>query len=254
MNMKNKQKRSHIGTCVSLLAVFVAMVINPSQVQGQMFSVGDNAERVVRPTLNSVMVGVAPTQFRFQGGNQTEVLRLDFDDVLLRAVLETPTLNVYMSYGANLGANDAISAFNLGAVVSNRVPLNRGNRSQVYLPLRLITDWRTARNTQTGTSNDEFQQSSVMVGTGIGTIVRLTGKSAVDLSANGNYGYAVRSFGADGGQTLQLEGKARYLVNNITHSLGLSFGYDYSWQEYYIGGNQFDYRLGGHSLFVGLRF
>jgi len=64
----------------------------------------------------------------------------------------------------------------------------------------------------------------------------------------------VRSFGADGGQTFLLEGKARYIVNNLTKSLGLSFGYDYSFQEYYIGGNQFDYRLSGHSFFVGIRF
>ncbi len=224
----------------------------------QMFSVGDDTDRVARPTLNSLMIGVAPTNFSYRGGSQADVLRLDYNDVVFRAALETPTLNIYTSYGVNLGDSDDITAFNLGAAATNRISLNRSPRTNqsafAYIPLRLMTDWRTARNTRTGTTNDEFQQSSVMVGSGFGTIFRTSGKSFIDLSANGNYGYAVRSFGADGGQTFLLEGKARYIANNLTKSLGLSFGYDYSFQEYYIGGDQFDYRLSGHSFFVGIRF
>lgn len=252
--MKNTQKRSIRNTLAHILIATTLAVLSAQPAAAQMFSVGDNTDRVARPTMNGLMIGVAPTSFSFQGGSNTDVLRLDFDDILLRAVLETPTLNVYTSYGVNLGDSDDITAFNLGAAVQSRVPLNRSPRTLAYLPLRLVTDWRTARNTRTGTSNDEFQQSSVMAGTGFGTIIRTGTKSSIDLSANGSYGYAVRSFGADGGQTFQLEGKARFVVNNLTSSLGLSFGYDYSFQEYYIGGDQFDYRLSGHSFFVGIRF
>jgi len=234
--------------------VIVCLFLFARPTAAQMFSVGDNTDRVSRPTLNSLMVGIAPINFSYQGGGQTDILRLDYKDVMLRAALETPTLNIYTAYGVNMGESNDITAFNLGAAVTNRVPLNRSSRNVSYLPLRLMTDWRTVRNTRTGTSNDEFQQSSVMVGSGFGMMIRTTGKSALDLSANGNYGYAVRSFGADGGQTFLLEGKARYIVNNLTKSLGLSFGYDYSFQEYYIGGNQFDYRVSGHSFFVGIRF
>jgi hypothetical protein len=252
--MKNIQKRSNFKrlTQISFLLGVILTVAAPAS--AQMFSVSDNADRVARPTTNSLMVGFAPTNFSFQGSPSTETVRLDYTDIMFRAALETPTLNVYMAYGVNMGDNDDITAFNLGAAVNNRVPLNRSPRTLAYLPLRLMTDWRTARNTRTGTSNDEFQQSSVMVGSGFGTIFRTGSKSSLDLSANGNYGYAVRSFGADGGQTFLLEGKARYIVNNLTSSIGLSFGYDYSFQEYYIGGDQFDYRLSGHSFFVGIRF
>ncbi len=252
--MKNIQKRSNIKHIARITLVIVCLLLTAKQADAQMFSVDDNADRVVRPTMNSLLIGIAPVNFSFQGSTQTEVLRLDFNDVMYRATLETPTLNIYSAYGVNLGDNDDITSFNLGAAATNRVPLSRGSRSTAYLPLRLITDWRTARNTRAGTSNDEFQQSSVMVGTGFGTIFRTGGKSSLDITANGNYGYAVRSFGADGGQTFQLEGKVRYIVNNLTNSIGLSFGYDYSFQEYYIGGDQFDYRLSGHSFFVGIRF
>jgi hypothetical protein len=252
--MKNIQKRSNMQHLARLTVVIVCLLAAAEPVSAQMFSVGDNTDRVVRPTLNSLMVGVAPIDFTFQGGNQTNVLRLDYKDVMLRAALETPTLNIHLAYGVNMGDSNDITAFNLGAAVANRVPLNRNPRTLAYLPVRLMTDWRTVRNTRTGTSNDEFQQSSVMFGSGFGTMIRTTAKSYVDLSANANYGYAVRSFGADGGQTVLLEGKARYNVNNLSKSLGLSFGYDYSFQEYYIGGNQFDYKLSGHSFFVGLRF
>lgn len=252
--MKNTQKRSIRNVSAQILVAATLTVLCVHTASAQMFSVGDNTDRVVRPTMNGLMIGVAPTSFSFRGGANTDVLRLDFDDILLRAVLETPTLNIYTSYGVNLGDSDDITSFNLGAAVQSRVPLNRSQRTLAYLPVRLVTDWRTARNTRTGTSNDEFQQSSVMAGTGFGTIIRTGSKSSLDLSANGNYGYAVRSFGADGGQTFQLEGKARFIVNNLTSSLGLSFGYDYTYQEYYIGGDQFDYRLNGHSFFVGIRF
>lgn len=252
--MKNTQKRSILNSAAHILVAASLTVLFAHPVTAQMFSVGDNTDRVARPTMNGLMIGVAPTSFSFQGASNTGVLRLDYEDIVLRAVLETPTLNIYSSYGVNLGDNDDVTAFNLGAAVQSRVPLNRNPRTLAYLPIRLVTDWRTARNTRLGTSNDEFQQSSVMAGAGFGTIIRTGSKSSLDLSANGNYGYAVRSFGADGGQTFQLEGKARFIVNNLTSSLGLSFGYDYSFQEYYIGGDQFDYRLSGHSFFVGIRF
>ncbi len=252
--MKNIQKRSKIKHFAGITFVIVCLLLASRPTQAQMFSVDENTDRAVRPTLNSLMIGIAPINFSFQGSSQTDVLRLDFNDIMYRATLETPTLNIYTAYGVNLGDNDDITAFNLGAAATNRVPLNRSSRTLAYLPLRLMTDWRTARNTRNGSSNDEFQQSSVMVGSGFGTIFRTGSKSSLDISANGNYGYAVRSFGADGGQTFLLEGKARYIVNNLTKSIGLSFGYDYSFQEYYIGGDQFDYRLSGHSFFVGIRF
>lgn len=237
---------------VTVIIVCLISVAMPGS--AQMFSVADDTDRVARPTLNVLMIGAAPTHFSFQGGSLTNVLRLDYEDVMLRASLETPTLNIHLAYGVNLGKSDDITAFNLGAAVVNRISLNRNTRILAYLPIRLMTDWRTVRNTRSGTSNDEFQQSSVMVGSGLGTMIRTTSKSFLDLSANGNYGYAVRSSGADGGQTFLLEGKARYNINNLSKSLGLSFGYDYSFQEYYIGGDQFDYRLSGHSFFVGVRF
>jgi hypothetical protein len=252
--MKNIQKRSNMQQFTRFTVVIVCLFLFARPTAAQMFSVDDQSDRATRPTLNSLMIGAAPTNFSFRGGNQAGVLRLDYEDIMFRAALETPTLNIHMAYGVNLGDSDDITAFNLGASVGNRVPLNRNPRTQAYLPVRLMTDWRTVRNTRTGTSNDEFQQSSVMAGTGFGTMIRTTSKSYIDLSANGNYGYAVRSFGADGGQTFLLEGKARYIVNNITNALGLSVGYDYSFQEYYIGGNQFDYRLSGHSFIVGIRF
>ena len=237
-----------------ITVVIVCLFVAAGAASAQMFSVDNDTDRVIRPTLNSLVIGAAPTKFSFQGGRQVDLIRLDYEDVMFRAALETPTLNIHLAYGVNLGKSDDITAFNLGAAVANRVPLNRNLRALAYLPVRLMTDWRTVRNTRSGTSNDEFQQSSVMVGSGFGTMIRTTSKSFIDLSANGNYGYAVRSFGADGGQTFLLEGKARYNVNNLTKSLGLSFGYDYSFQEYYIGGDQFDYRLSGHSFFVGVRF
>jgi hypothetical protein len=79
-------------------------------------------------------------------------------------------------------------------------------------------------------------------------------KQSIDLSTNANYGYSARSFGAEGGQTVLLDIKARYLIDNFSKSLGLSFGYDYTFQDYYIDNTQFEYRLTGHSIFVGIRF
>lgn len=254
VNHKSTNNRSNMSIISKIFALTLLFAGISTSVRAQMFSVDDQADRVVRPTTNSLMIGIAPVDFSLRGIDLDGIIRLDYTDVMYRAMLESPTLIIHAAYGVNLGSDDQITAFNLGAIVTNRIALNRGRRTMLYLPLRLQTDWRTVRNTGEGSSNDEFQQSSVMAGTGFGGIIRTGTKSTLDLSVNGNYGYSVRSFGADGGQTYLLEGKVRYLVNNISTNLGLSFGYDYSFQDYYIGGEAFDYRFKGHSILVGIRF
>lgn len=249
---KGSQKRSRIHTFMMIGLAFV-IVLAPNHSLAQMFSVGDQTDRVVRPSSNTLMIGLAPMDFSWKGDGINPNVPLDYKDLMFRAVLESPTLNVHLAYGKNMGSNK-ISAFNIGATVSNKIALNRGAKTTTYIPVRLITDWRTVRNTTQGNSNDEFQQSSFLVGSGIGTIVRVNRKQSLDLSTNANYGYSARSFGAEGGQTALLDFKARYMIDNLSRSLGLSFGYDYTFQDYYIDNAQFEYRLSGHSIFVGIRF
>lgn len=249
---KGSQKRSQFHIFM-VMGIALAFILAPKASYAQMFSVGDQTDRVVRPSSNTLMIGLAPMDFSWKGDGINANVPLDYKDLMFRAVLESPTLNVHLAYGKNMGTSK-ISAFNIGATVSNKLALNRGAKTTAYIPLRLITDWRTVRNTTQGDSNDEFQQSSFLVGSGIGTIVRVQRKQSIDLSTNANYGYSARSFGAEGGQTVLLDIKARYLIDNLSKSLGLSFGYDYTFQDYYIDNTQFEYRLTGHSIFVGIRF
>lgn len=220
----------------------------------QMFSVDDDQDRPTRITTNSLMVGIAPADFTFRGAATPGRVPLEFTGIMYRAVLESPTLVVYSAFNPDIGTGGNITAFNIGASVQNRFMLRGGARSAFYIPFRITTDWRTARNKTEGDDSSEFQQSSVLVGGGVGSMFRLGGKGVLDVSANGNYGYAVRSFGAEGGGTYLLEGKARYLINNLGRNIGLSFGYDFTMQEYFIDGEIFDYRFLAHSFFVGIRF
>lgn len=249
---KGSHKRSQFHNFI-VMGIALACFLAPKASNAQMFSVGDQTDRVVRPSSNTLMIGLAPMDFSWKGDGINANVPLEYKDLMFRAVLESPTLNVHLAYGKNMGTSK-ISAFNIGATVSNKLALNRGAKTTAYIPLRLITDWRTVRNTTQGDSNDEFQQSSFLVGSGIGTIVRVQRKQSIDLSTNANYGYSARSFGAEGGQTVLLDIKARYLIDNLSKSLGLSFGYDYTFQDYYIDNTQFEYRLTGHSIFVGIRF
>jgi hypothetical protein len=250
---KGSQKRSNMLIFVMNFGVLAVFAVSSFSSHAQMFSVGDQTDRVVRPSSNTLMIGLAPMDFSWRGDGSNFGVPLDYNDLMFRATLESPSLNVHMAYGKNMGPNK-ISAFNIGATVSNKIALSRGAKTMVYVPVRLITDWRTVRNTTRGNSNDEFQQSSFMIGSGIGTLIRVNQKQSFDLSANANYGYTARSFGAEGGQTVLMDIKARYLIDNLSKSLGLSFGYDYTFQDYYIDNQQFEYRLTGHSILVGIRF
>jgi len=200
------------------------------------------------------MIGVSPVNFTYRGKVSQPTAELEYDDVVLRAQLESPTLYVYLSYGAKLGASNDITAFNIGAVVTNRITLSRKARQSVYVPFRVLTDWRTTRNNTMTMGDEEFQQSSVMVGSGLGVQHRFSDRVGVDLNANGNYGYSVRSFGAEGGTSYMLEGKARLNINQVINRYGLSLGYDYVHQEYLMSNPLFDYRFQGHSILIGLRF
>jgi hypothetical protein len=250
---KGTHKRSKMHKIVLFTATIAFLSIITISAQAQMFSVGDQTDRVVRPSSNTLMIGLAPMDFSWKGDGINPNVPLDYNDLMFRAILESPSLNVHLAYGKNMGTSK-ITAFNIGATVSNKIGLNRGSKTMVYIPVRLITDWRTVRNTTRGNSNDEFQQSSFLVGSGVGAYLRVKPKQSIDLSANANYGYSARSFGAEGGQTALMDIKARYLIDNLSKSLGLSFGYDYTFQDYYIDSRQFEYRLSGHSILVGIRF
>src|SRR5690606_752505 len=142
--------RSNMSTIFKISALALILVSLGTSVQAQMFSVDDQTDRQVRPTTNSLMIGIAPVNFSLKNDGFDGLVRLDYTDIMYRAMLESPTLIIHAAYGANLGSDDQITAFNLGAIVTNRIALNRGRRTMLYLPLRLQTDWRTVRNTGEG--------------------------------------------------------------------------------------------------------
>ena len=246
--------RSCKWSSIWMIFVIILMAFYKNDAHAQMFSVKEDVERNNRPTLNNLLFGISPVSFNYRGDLSQPTSLLEYDDIVLKAKLESPTLHVYLSYGSNLGANDNITAFNIGAVVTNRITLTRKTRQSIYLPFRVLTDWRTTRNNTMTMGDEEFQQSSVMVGTGLGLQHRFSDRVGLDLNANGNYGYSVRSFGADGGTSYMLEGKARLNINRAINTYGLSFGYDYVYQEYLMSNAIFDYGLQSHSILIGLRF
>lgn len=246
--------RSCTCASVKVMSLVVLLSFCHHYAQAQMFSIKEDAERNTRPTLNNLMIGISPVSFSYKGNLMPSTPMLDYDDLVLKAQLESPTLHVYASYGNKIGTNNDITAFNIGAIVMNRITLSRKVRQSVYLPFRVLTDWRTTRNNTITMGDEEFQQSSVMVGTGLGLQHRFSDRVGLDLNANGNYGYSVRSFGAEGGTSYMLEGKARLNINRVINTYGLSIGYDYQLQAYLMSNPRFDYELQGHSILIGLRF
>src|SRR5690606_2459122 len=126
----------------------------------QMFSVDDDQDRPTRITTNSLMVGIAPADFTFRGAATPGRVPLEFTGIMYSAVLESPTLVVYSAFNPDIGTGGNITAFNIGASVQNRFMLRGGARSAFYIPFRITTDWRTARNKTEGDDSSEFQQSS----------------------------------------------------------------------------------------------
>jgi hypothetical protein len=240
------------GIFTIIFTVLLTLLI-PVTSSAQMFSVGDPEpvrERV--PGLYSVLsVGWEFASFDFTGETIPGEDRLDFDDSLIRFRLDTPGLDISLGVGGKLTGMNENSLVNVNARLSNRFSLYRREKVNLTVPFQITTDLlRVSRNS----SDTEFQQSSLTLGAGLESAIRLSNRIDFSIKGTPNYGFSFSQGNLFGGSLFRLDGKALLYFRNLIGNNSLSLGYHFDMRKYDIDGNLSDYDFTSHSLTIGYAF
>lgn len=242
---------------ITFLFVFMILMV-PGHLVAQMFSV-EEPERRTRPATSSFTLGLGfiETDFRPDADEHDAVYNIS--DPVFRAYLELPGIEAYAGYRGGLGnsdeGGDTLSYLNFGANVSGRLPLAESRSVGVALPVRLSTDFTRIRSTEGGLSeSDEFRQSLIAVGIGAGFYYRMSSNIRFRAESVPQIGFTVSSLGTDSGQVTKLNARARLHIDHVFGSIGMAFGYNYSWRRYSGIEERFEYDISSHNVSVGITF
>ncbi len=239
-----------------LFITLTIFLLLPLTATAQMFSVGDpEPERERIPGFYSVIsAGWEFATFDYTGGAASAAERLDFDDSVLRFRLDTPGLDISIGLGGRLTGMNENSLVNLNARLFNRLQLYRRENVVVLVPIQITTDlMRVSRNN----IDSEFQQSSLTLGTGLESALRIS--DSIDFSIKGtpNYGFSFAQGNLFGGSLFRLDGSAQFYFRNLIGRHALSVGYHFDYRKYDIddtNGDLNDYDFTSHSITIGYAF
>lgn len=237
-----------------LTALFFLFLM-PQVSSAQMFSVGDTEstrEPVPLGLQTTLSAGWETASFDYTGsGSLTDLQRLDFDDNLFRVRLESPGLDLSLGFGGGLTGMNQHSLVNVNGRIFNDIPVFIRERVRLRVPIQLTTDLLSVRRNE---SDQEFQQSSLVFGTGLASAFRLGSGIDLTLRATPNYGFSFSQGNLFGGSKTRLDGRAQFLFHDLIgrHSLSLSYHFDY--RRYKIEGDQNDYDFTSHSISIGYIF
>ena len=237
----------------TLFFLIMLFLLIPVTTVAQMFSVGDPEpvrERV--PGLYSVLsVGWEFATFNFTGEAVSSGDRLDFDNSLIRFRFDTPGLDISLGVGGKLTGMSENSLVNVNARLSNRFSLYRREKINLLVPFQITTDLlRVSRNN----SDTEFQQSSLTLGAGLESAIRLGNRIDFSIKGTPNYGFSFSQGNLFGGSLFRLDGKALFFLRNVIGNNSLSLGYHFDMRKYDIDGDLSDYDFTSHSVTVGYAF
>lgn len=233
--------------------LLMLMIICPQISHAQMFSVGDPEPRETRSIGLYTFTGVSweIAEMEFRGENLAAQDQANFSSNVLRLHLENPGLHVSAGFGGRITGMNETSYVNLNAMLFNDTAIIRSPRFILSVPFQIITDLKRAQRNESST---EFQQSSLIFGTGISSRIRLADR--VDFSARitPNYGFSFSQGALFGGNLFRTNGKTRLFFNEIIGNNSLTVGYDFDYRNYDIEGGENDYRYTSHAITVGIAF
>lgn len=228
------------------------MTIPFKTASAQMFSVRDEKPRRTFSS-RAIYVGWQPADFNFKGDPQTDgSARFAFTDPMLQFRMETFGLQLYLGFGSGLTGMSNVSVFNAGAVAEQLFPLIQSHRFALQLPLLVHTDLTSVRSDRV--SGEPFEQSTLQVGTGIRTRMRLGDAIQITTHVKPEYGYSLSTGSTFTGQIFEWGAGVRLHWSGLLIGNGLSLGYEYGFKRYDIEVNRFDYNLRSHTLMLGIMF
>ena len=252
--MNSNQTVSGTVTLAFFLTIFISILLLPAAANAQMFSIGDlSDQQQPNPPGIYTIAGFSwePASFSFQGSGIPLSERVDFDDPVLRFRLETPGLEISLGLGGELTGMDDTSFTNVTARILNPFFIYRKEKLNVFLPVQLTTDLTRVRQADTPF---EFQQSSFIIGSGIGSSVRLGERLDFTLRATPNYGFSFSQGNLFGGSLFRFDGKSYLVIRNVIGRRSLALGYHFDFRRYDVEEELNDYDYTSHSFTLGIAF
>lgn len=245
----NKTSSFFLKSISCLLIIFTI----PLAVAAQMFSIDDTEPRRERILGSTTIVGLSWElgNFSYQGDEAEPLQRVDFNDSILRVRMESPGLDISLGFGGALTGMDETSYFNINARIYNHFSLKRERSHHISLPIQLTTDLKQARRNE---SDAEFQQSSLIFGTGLAGAIQATERLSLHAKATPNYGFSFSQGNLFGGSLFRADARAVVVINDVFGSKDLSIGYHFDYRSYRIEGDLNDYDYTSHSFTIGIGF
>jgi hypothetical protein len=238
---------------LSTLTVLFFSFCSP-QLHAQMFSIDDpepQRERVLgTTTVLANRMGVCQTS-PIRVREHTAAERLDFSDSILRFRLDSPGLDISLAFGGGMTGMDDNSYVNIAGRLYNNFPIKRETSMLIAIPLQLTTDLKQVRQ---NASDAEFQQSSLVLGSGLTSAFRIGERFSLNLRATPNYGFSFSQGSLFGGSLFRFDGSSVLLIHNVIGRYALSVGYNFDYRNYRIEGDLNDYDFSAHSITVGFGF
>jgi hypothetical protein len=244
---------TYFTTFFRKFSILFILVLFPLSAFAQMFSIDDPEQRRDRPlgSLTILSAGWELGDYSYNGAGVNDVQRLDFTESIIRLRLDTPGLDISLGFGgAFTGMNDN-SYFNVYGRLFNIFPIKREQGMIIGLPIQITTDLKQVRRNDNDT---EFQQSSLIVGSGLYAAMRLNQRFSLITVATPNYGFSFSQGSLFGGSLFRTDAKANLLINNFFGQNALSIGYQFDYRVYRVDGDLYDYNYLSHLFTIGIGF
>lgn len=234
---------------IPLLILFI--VSTPVDSVAQMFSIEEAQERRERNLGAVTVIGLSwdIAEFTYSGDLTSGFERLDFEDSILRFRINSPGLDISFGVGGSFTGMSDNSYLNVSGRLFNNLNIKRTPDVVISIPVQLTTDVKRVR---ADAFNTEFQQSSLIFGSGFSTDLKLSDRFNFKMHATPNYGFSFSQGNFFGGTLFRFDGRAMIFINNIFGTRALAIGYDFDYRKYNIDGDLYDYDFSSHSVTLGI--
>lgn len=239
-----------LGLLIGLI-LFLGMA---TAVQAQMFSVGEQGPRFNIPQ-TEFYAGLEPMNVTYEGSAKTQE-QFAFEGPIIRLGYNSTTIDLFLGAGGNISGIDDVSYFDIGGNIDFGLRLYRSKKLSVQLPVRIssrYTNITNDRSFQVATQN-QFQFGSLAAGAGARILARPAEDFRIGAGALPSYGFSFASGGFLGGSIGKVAAFGHLYFDRLFGDFGLSVGYKYDLRNYDVDEDNFDYKMNGHSIELGITF
>ena len=248
-NVSGRRFRSNVYFFSLMVIVFGATV----PTQAQMFSMKPQRETIELPGL-VLALGLERLDATYSDGTVAAPFTdLSFSADVFRLQLETGGLVASYTTGRGLGPSN-IDYTSFEIALASGFQLLRREAVQVGLPFFIYSVNTTMTSRLAQITNAEFRQNALGLRTGLQTQVRLSPRTRIVANGTGGYAFSANGFNSNGGNVIQWDASARFHVDGLFRSAGLTTGVMLHQRHYDVDIRAFNYDVNSFSILLGVTF